>query len=136
MAEISLQEAARYNKHRTAADHALIYAMAAALGTVHYEEATGSSYMKGAACLDADGIQRMFLAAGRAYIHHPESESLLTAAGIRVTRGVTDDQRVVLFSNAGGSHEATRSSSRDDAPRPSCPTCWMELPTTGACDNC
>lgn len=135
MAELSLQEAAKYNKRRTAADHALIYAMATALGTVRYVERTGSSYMKGASCLDADGIEEMFLAAGRAYIHHPESEALLTAAGIKVTRGVTDDQRIVLFSNAGGSNDVTRSS-RDDAPRPSCPTCWMELPATGVCDNC
>ena len=134
MAELSLQEAAKYNKRRAAADHALIYAMAAALGTVRYVEQTGSSYMKGASCLDVDGIEQMFLAAGRAYIH-PESEALLAAAGIKVTRGVTDDQRVVLFSNAGGSNKVSRGS-RDDAARPSCPTCWMELPATGVCDNC
>lgn len=135
MAELSLHEAAKYNKRRTASDHALIYAMAAALGTVRYVEQAGSSYMKGAACLDADGTQQMFLAAGRAYIHHPEGEALLTAAGIRVTGGATYDQRVVLFSNAGGANDVTRSS-RDDAPRATCPTCWMELPTTGVCDNC
>lgn len=135
MAELSLQEAAKYNKRRTAADHALIYAMATALGTVRYVEQSGSSYMRGASCLDADGIQRMFLAAGRAYIHHPESEALLTAGGIRVTHGATDDQRVVLFSNAGGSNEVSRSS-RNDAARPTCPTCWTELPATGICDNC
>lgn len=135
MAELSLQEAAKYNKRRTPADHDLIYAMAKALGTVRYVEQTGSSYMKGAACLDAGGVQRMFLAAGRAYIHHPESEPLLAAAGIRVTSGVTEEQRVVLFSNAGGSNEVTRTK-QEDTVRPTCPTCWMELPATGVCDNC
>ena len=134
MAELSLQEVAKYNKRRTAADHALIYAMASALGTVRYIEKTGSSYMKGASCLDANGIEQMFVAAGRAYIRLG-SEGLVAAAGIRVARGVVDDQRVVLFSNAGGSNEVTRTAQRD-APRPSCPTCWMELPATGVCDNC
>src|SRR5688500_10140868 len=134
MAELSLQEVAQYNKRRTAADHALIYAMASALGTVLYIEKTGSSYMKGASCLDANGIEQMFVAAGRAYIRLG-SEGLVAAAGIRVARGVVDDQRVVLFSNAGGSNEVTRTA-QGDAPRPSCPTCWMELPATGVCDNC
>ena len=134
MAELSLQEVAKYNKRRTAADHALIYAMASALGTVRYVEKTGSSYMKGASCLDANGIEQMFVAAGRAYIRLG-SEGLVAAAGIRVARGVVDDQRVVLFSNAGGSNEVTRAV-QGDVPRPSCPTCWMELPATGVCDNC
>lgn len=134
MTELSLQEAAKYNKRRTAADHALIYAMAEALGTVRYVEQTGSSYMKGASCLDADGIEQMFLAAGRAYIR-AEGEALLSAAGIRVTSGVNDEQRVVLFSNAGGSNDVTRKT-RDDAERGTCPSCWMELPATGVCGNC
>ena len=133
--ELTLQQAAKYNRNRTAADHELIYRMAAVLGTTRYVEQTGSSFMKGVACMDAEGVQRMFVAAGRAYVHHLDDEPLLVAAGIRVVQGVTEDQRVVLFSNAGG--VASVGSRSQQAPaRPSCPTCWMELPASGICDNC
>lgn len=135
-AELTLQQVAKYNKNRTAADHELIYKMATVLGTTRFVEQTGSSFMKGVACMDIDGVQRMFVAAGRAYVHqHPENESLLATAGIRVVQGVTEDQRIVLFSNAGGVAEGIRRR-EDEAPRASCPTCWVELPVTGVCDNC
>lgn len=134
MTDLSLQDVAKYNRRRTPADHALIYAMAEALGAIRYVEKTGSSYMKGVSCLDARGVEQMFVAAGRAYIR-PESEPLLTAAGIDTSRGVVDNQRVVLFSNAGNSNEVARGN-RVNSSRPFCSTCWMELPATGVCDNC
>lgn len=128
--ELTLLQVAKYNENRTPRDHDLIYAMAEALGTVRYVEQTGRSYMKGASCLDEDGVDHMFVTSGRAYIR-PESVERLTSAGIAVKNGKTAEEWVVLFSNAGGSHSGT--SKEETPPRPGCPQCGMELSAAGQC---